>query len=171
MKYLLRVTTKKILICVLVLSFTNTFSQTTKYIGYFYTGVNNSLPLKYTREYKLQGGNYVTLYKIISPTEGYYLNITATHYKKEKKIVVDIDDITVKIGGHVSTQEITYEEPSLKHFGRQGSFKQTFDAQNVLPNELELKFVDSKYEYIKVVTIARDDQMNYNKWYILDEKN
>lgn len=151
------------------------FAQTaTKYTGYFCTGAtgNDLSPFKYTREYKNEGdGVFVTLYKIYSPTNGYYLNIKATHYKSEKRIVVDIDDITVKQYGHISTQEYSYDEPSLKMFGRQGAFKAQFDAQNVLPNELALKFVSGKYENVKVVHIVKDDQMNSTKWYILDEKN
>lgn len=162
-----------LLTILLILLTTNTFSQTTtKFTGYFCTGVNEFSPFKYTREYKKEGdGVFITLYKIYSSTNGYYLNIKATHYKSEKRIVVDIDDITVKEFGHISTQEITYDEPSLKMFGRQGAFKAKFDAQNVLPNELAIKFVSTKYENIKVVNIVKDSQMNSTKWYVLDEKN
>ena len=172
-----QITTKKIvglLIISLILLATNIFSQTTtKSTGYFCTGANELSPFKYTREYKKENdGAFVTLYKIYSPTEGYYLNIKATHYKFEKKIVVSIDDITVsKEFGHISAQEIIYEEPSLKMFGRANVFRAAgMDEQGRLPNDLGLKFADSKFQYIKVVNIVRDNQMNSAKWYVLDEK-
>jgi hypothetical protein len=152
--------------------FSQGYSQTTKYTGYFCTGVNEFSPFKYSREYKNENDTtYVTLYKIYSPTDGYYLNIKATHYTTKKQVVVDIDDISIKVGGHISTQEIFYEEPSLKMFGRQGSFKASFDAQNVLPNELALKFLSEKYQNIKVVYVVKDNSFNATKWYVLDEKN
>ena len=146
---------KKILTIVFtIMTIATVNGQTTKYTGYFCTGMNELSPFKYTREYKQDGDNYITLYKIYSPTEGYYLNITATHYKSENKIIISIDDITVKVGGHVSTQELTYEEPSVKIFGWPGMFKETYDAQNVLPNELALKFVSNKFQNVKVVSIV-----------------
>ena len=93
--------TKKIvgiLILSLILLVINVFSQTLpKYTGYFISGADgNNSSFKYTREYlKDDSGNFITLYKIYDPEYGYYLNIMATHYKSEKKIVVDIDDVTV----------------------------------------------------------------------------
>lgn len=143
--------------------------QSIKYTGYFCTGVGKFAPFKYTRKYTESGDTFITLYKI-SNKYGYYLNIKATHFKSQKKIVVDIDDISVKIYGHISTQEYVYEEPSLKWFGRQGSFKANFDAQNVLPNELALKFISGRFENVKVIHISKDTNMNSTKWYILDEK-
>ncbi len=146
-------------------------SSQTKYLGAFCTGVDEYKVLEYTREYKESGDTFITFYKIYSSRYGHYLNITATHYKSEKKIVVSIDDITVKVGGHISTQEITYEEPSLKMFGRQGSFKARFDAQNLLPNDLALKFVSKKFENIKVLQIVKDSNLDSMKWYLLDQYN
>ena len=156
---------------------TNIFAQTaTKYTGYFCTGATayDLTSFKYTREYKTESpGVFVTLYKIYSSTEGYYLNIKATHYKTEKKIVVEIDDVTVsKEFGHVSTAEITYDVPSLKMFGRANAMKAYgMDEQGRLPNDLALKFVSNKFESIKIVHVQKDDNMNAMKWYILDEKN
>ncbi|OFX25663.1 MAG: hypothetical protein A2033_12465 [Bacteroidetes bacterium GWA2_31_9] len=174
-------TTRKItwfLTISLFLFCTNTFSQT-KYTGYFCTGPNELRPFKYTREYKKEGNDvFITLYKIYSETEGYYLNITATHYKSEQKIVVSIDDITVKSGGHISTSQISASQVDFysngnvnKMFGWAGEFKKMYDAQDVLPNDFALKFVSTKFENVKVVHIVKDEQLNSTKWYILDEKN
>ncbi len=156
-----------------VLTIATAFGQTTKYTGYFCTGasVDDNSPLKYTREYKQDGDVFTTLYKIYSPTDGYYLNITATHYKSEKKIVVSIDDITVsKEFGHISTQEITYDEPSMKMFGYANALRANgMDEQGRLPNDLGLKFASIKFQNIKVVHIVKDSSTL--KWYVLDEKN
>ena len=163
-------TQKGLLTLILVLTSTNAFLQI-QYTGYFCTGVNQLSPFKYTREYKQEGSDtFITLYKIYSATNGYYLNITATHYKSEKKIVVNIDDITIKIGGHISTQEITYNELSLTLFGRPGRFKEMYDAQNVLPHELALKFVSNKFENVKIANVSRDVHGANLTWYVLDEK-
>lgn len=156
---------------------TNIFAQTaTKYTGYFCTGTapNDLTSFKYTREYKTESaGVFVTLYKISSLRDGYYLNIKATHYKTENKIVVDIDDITVNEQfGHISTEEITYDEPTLKTFGRANVFKANgMDPQGRLPNDLGLKFINQKFETIKIVHVKKGGNMNSMKWYILDEKN
>lgn len=164
--------TKGLLTLSLFIMTATAFSQTS-YTGHFCTGVNEFSPIKYTREYKQEGSDkFITIYKISSARNGYYLNISATHYKSEKKVVVEIYDVTVpKEYGHISTQEVEYEEPSLKMFGRQGSFKAMFDNQNVLPNEIAVKFVSGKYENVKIVHIAKDTGMNSTKWYVLDEKN
>jgi hypothetical protein len=149
----------------------NLFAQSAKYTGYYCTGLDDLTPIKYTREYTEVADTFITTYKIYSPTYGHYLNITATHYKPEKKIVVSIDDITVSIGGHIHTEEITYDTPSMKMFGRRGSFQSMFDAQGRLPNDLALKFVSKKYENVKVVNITRgvDYSDGSTSWYILDE--
>jgi len=160
-----------------VFFFPNAFSQTkTKYKGYFCTGVNKNSPFTYTREYKKDSGNFVTLYKISTAQNGYYLDITATHYKAEKKVVVVIDDVYTKgtpfYSGPVRTQEIYYDAPALKLFGTQGIVKQSMDGQNALPNELALKFTNNKYDYVKVASIAKGvDNLYALKWYVLDEKN
>lgn len=172
MKTLTNKLTKGLLTLSIFLSTLTAFSQTS-YTGYFCTGVNEFSPIKYTREYKQEGTDkFITVYKISSSRNGYYLNITATHYKSEKKVVVEIYDVTVPNEmGHISTQEVTYDEPSLKIFGRRGSLKASIDAQNVLPNEFAVKFVSGKYENVKVVHIAKDTSMNATKWYVLDERN
>jgi len=69
--------------------------KSSKFKGYLCTGDNEYSPFTYTRDYKQDGDKYVTLYKIYSIDNGYYLNITATHLKSLKKISISIDDITV----------------------------------------------------------------------------
>jgi hypothetical protein len=154
-------------IIISVLIFTDAFAQK-KYTGYFCTGVNENTPFQYSKEYIEKKDTFITLYKIYSYNYGYYLNITATHYKTEKKTVVSIDDITVKTNGHISSQEITYENPSMTPFGIVGYFKATVDAQNRLPDQLALKFFSSKFENVNIISVVKDDNLNSLKWYVLD---
>lgn len=164
-------------ISVMLLSITIGFSQTVvkkKYKGYFCTGINQYSPFKYDREYKHEADKFITLYRIYSPTEGYYLNITATHYKSEKKVVLDIDDASVKgKNGHVSSQEIYYLNATKggEWYAKAGAFKNQFDAQNVLPFDFLFRFSNSKEEYVRLKEIVKDDSFNANKWYLLDEEN
>ncbi|MDP2303662.1 MAG: hypothetical protein Q8N03_14685 [Ignavibacteria bacterium] len=161
-----------LLFIVTIFFFNQDIYTQTKYTGYFCTGLNKLTSIKYTREYTQVADTFITTYKIYDPTYGYYLNITATHYKPEKKIVVSLDDVTVSIGGHINTEEIEYETPSMKIFGRRGSFQSMFDAQGRLPNDLALKFVSKKFENVKVAHITRgvDYSDGSTSWYILDEK-
>ncbi len=153
---------------------TNLLSQNSamKYSGYLCRGINDNIPFRYTREYKKDGDNFVTIYKIYSLTAGYIQKITCTHYKSEKKVSISIDDITVSGGmGHLDTEEETYESLNLKPFGRRGAVQEMFDAQSRLPNDLEVKFVSIKYDYIKVMNVTRgfNTYSGQTEWYVLDK--
>lgn len=141
-------------------------------IGSLCTGDNQFSRLTYKREYKHEGNNFITVYKISSSENGYYLNITATHNKSKKNIIISVDDITVdKQFGHISTQKMSYKEPSLEVFGRTNIFKANgMDAQGRLPNNLELQFTGGAFENINVINIVRDDQIDATKWYVLDKE-
>ncbi len=149
----------------------NSVSEPTEFTGSFCTGPNEYSPITFTREYQKSGDNFITLYKISSAENGYYLNITATHIKSQKKITVSVDDITVSTNGHISSQEFTYDEPSTQAFGYRGAFQEQFDAQHQLPFDLALKFTSRDFQYVKIASIVRDDQLGSTKWYILDNKN
>ncbi len=149
----------------------NLVSEPIVYTGSFCTGPDEYSPITFTREYQKSGDNFITLYKISSTENGYYLNITATHLKSLKKITVGIDDITVNTNGHISSQEFKYDEPSTEAFGYRGYFQEQFDAQQKLPFDLALKFTSREFQYVKIASVVRDNQMGSTKWYLLDNKN
>lgn len=139
-----------------------------RYSGHFVHALD-WYQITFTREFQENENVFTTIYRISSRENGYYLDVKATHYKNEKKIVVDIDDVTVKGGVHISTQELTYEVPSTEMFGLKGAFKAQFDAQNQLPNKILVQFVSNKFENVKVLEIRKGDQYyNQQKWYRLD---
>lgn len=157
------------LVILLILFSINSNAQK-KHTGYFCTGANKFSEFKYTREYSEKQDTFITVYKIYNESYGHYLNITATHLKKEKKITVSIDDVTVP-NGHIYTHLLLYKEASMEIMGRMGEFKRTFDKQNLLPNEIAVYFVSPKFENIKVMHAMKDLGINSTKWYILDEEN
>lgn len=155
----------------LVLFMTNAYSQT-KYTGYEYDlNTDDYYSFKYTREYKEDGDIYKTIYKIYHPTKGHHaFTVTATHYKSEKKVKVDVEDAGGGIFAHINDEETTYETPSMEAFGFRGSVGAL--GGNRVPNQLMVKFVSNKYENVKVVHINASEPGTSNFYfYVLDEKN
>lgn len=155
----------------LVLFMTNAYSQT-KYTGYEYDlNTDDYYPFKYTREYKEEGDTFITIYKIYHPTKGHHaFTVTATHYKSEKKVKVDVEDAGGGIFAHINDEETTYETPSMEPFGFRGTVGAL--GGNRVPNQLMVKFVSNKYENVKVVHINASEPGTSNFYfYVLDEKN
>jgi len=162
---------KGLMTITLVLFMTNAYSQT-KYTGYEYDlNTDDYYPFKYTREYKEEGAIFKTIYKIYHPTKGHHaFTVTATHYKSEKKIKVDVEDAGGGIFAHINDEETTYETPSMEAFGFRGSVGAL--GGNRVPNQLMVKFVSNKYENVKVVHINASEPGTSNFYfYVLDEKN
>lgn len=154
----------------LVLFMTNAYSQT-KYTGYEYDlNTDDYYPFKYTREYKEEGDTFITIYKIYHPTKGHHaFTVTATHYKSEKKVKVDVEDAGGGIFAHINDEETTYETPSMEPFGFRGTVGAL--GGNRVPNQLMVKFVSNKYENVKVVHINASEPGTSNFYfYVLDEK-
>jgi len=163
--------TKTVFTVLLTVFLTNAYSQT-KYTGYQYVlNSDDYISFKYTREYKTVGENYVTIYKIYHPTKGHHaFTITATHYKADKKVKVDVDDAGGGIFAHINSEETTYDSASLEPFGFRGSVGAL--GGNRVPNQLMVKFVSNKFENVKVVHVnATEPGTNNFYFYVLDEKN
>lgn len=162
---------KGLMTITLILFMTNAYSQT-KYTGYEYDlNTDDYYPFKYTREYKEEGDIFKTIYKIYHPTKGHHaFTVTATHYKSEKKVKVDVEDAGGGIFAHINDEETTYETPSMEAFGFRGSVGAL--GGNRIPNQLMVKFVSNKYENVKVVHINASEPGTSNFYfYVLDEKN
>jgi len=147
------------------------YSQT-KYTGYEYDlNTDDYYPFKYTREYKEEGDVFKTIYKIYHPTKGHHaFTVTATHYKSEKKVKVDVEDAGGGIFAHINNEETTYETPSMEAFGYRGTVGAL--GGNRVPNQLMVKFVSNKYQNVKVVHINASEPGTSNFYfYVLDEKN
>ena len=149
---------------------TKTFGQT-KYTGYQYVmNDDDYYSFKYTREYKEEGNVYTTIYKIYHPTKGYHtIKITATHYKFENKVKVDVKDAGGGIFAHINDEETTYETASMEPFGFRGTVGAL--GGNRVPNQLMVKFVSNKFENVKVVHVNGTEPGTDNFiFYVLDEK-
>jgi len=162
---------KGLMTITLVLFMTSAYSQT-KYTGYEYDlNTDDYYPFKYTREYKEEGDVFKTIYKIYHPTKGHHaFTVTATHYKSEKKVKVDVEDAGGGIFAHINDEETTYETPSMEAFGYRGTVGAL--GGNRVPNQLMVKFVSNKYQNVKVVHINASEPGTSNFYfYVLDEKN
>jgi len=162
---------KGLMTITLVLFMTCAYSQT-KYTGYEYDlNTDDYYPFKYTREYKEEGDVFKTIYKIYHPTKGHHaFTVTATHYKSEKKVKVDVEDAGGGIFAHINDEETTYETPSMEAFGYRGTVGAL--GGNRVPNQLMVKFVSNKYQNVKVVHINASEPGTSNFYfYVLDEKN
>ncbi len=162
---------KGLLTITLVLFMTNISYSQTKYTGYEYDlSTDDYYPFKYTREYNEDGNVYKTIYKIYHPTKGHHaFTVTATHYKSEKKVKVDVEQAGGGIFAHIRDEETTYDTPSMKAFGFRGTVGTL--GGNRVPNQLMVKFVSSKFENVKVVHVGSSDPTSSNFYfYVLDEK-
>ena len=156
---------------ILTLLLTNVYSQI-KFTGYQYNlNSDEYISFKYTREYKAVGENYSTIYKIYHPTNGHHaFTITATHYKADKKVKVDVEEAGGGIFAHMNSEETTYNSPSLEPFGFRGSVGALGGKK--VPNQLMVKIVNNKYGNVKVVHVNATEPGTDNfSFYILDEKN
>ena len=129
------------------------------------------VPFKYTRNFSAVGNDFVTTYEIYNPRTGRLFQIIkATHFISVKKIVVDIQDANGGIFAHINTEETTYNVPSLEPFGFRGSAGAL--GGNRVPNQLMVKFTNSKFQYIKVVNINATPSGSRDYYnYVLDDKN
>jgi hypothetical protein len=162
------------ILIILVLSNTG-FGQKKKTTSIKLTGREYDLnddvyvPFKYTRSFSMSADNFITTYKIYNPHTGdLFQIITATNIVSEKKVVVDVVDANGGMFAHIHSEETSYQSPSLEPFGFRGSAGAI--GGNRVPNQLMVKFLNNKFQYIKVMNIdaTPSDTDNYFD-YILDK--
>ncbi len=125
---------------------------------------------RYTREYKENGDNYITIYTIYHPiTNRHSHTITATNYKSEKLIVVSVDDAKGNIFSHIREEKTTYEIPSEEIFGFRGVCGEL--AGDRCPNQLSVGFVSDRYENVNVFEVAssRPESSNFHFFVFYDQ--
>lgn len=128
--------------------------------GYFYQSNGITVPLTYTVKYLTIDSDYVSKYKIFIDGE-YSYDIIATHTKATNHVKVEVDQSGGGLLAMVGPpEEITYSTPSLLPFGTSGGGKVLFGQ----PNELTLKFKDTSFTYVKVMSVIgfiRDDGADF----------
>ncbi|GAB3724076.1 hypothetical protein GCM10027594_05190 [Hymenobacter agri] len=108
--------------------------------------------MRYTRSYLGSNGVFVTTYKLYHPVKGTHaLTITATHYKNDQKVVVEINDTSGSIFSEINKQETSYEGTPLSPFGFRGTAG-ALGGPNV-PNQLGVQFASGKAENVKVLSV------------------
>jgi len=93
---------------------------------------------------------YVTTYSIYENSKIRY-KCVATHFKVEKKIVVEVTDQKYLLSDMSNMEEAKYDTPSLKAFGFRGSVG-ALTGKHV-PNQLAVKFMSSKYQHVKLMSV------------------
>ena len=156
----------------LLFTLSESYSQT-KLTGHQYTMSSDSyIAFKYTREFQQEGDSYKTVYKIFHPTKGYHaFTMTATHLKSEKMVTVEIKNTGGGIWTHINSEKTTYETPSLETFGFRGAMGAL--GGNRVPNQLTVKFISNKYDYVKVMNVNSTQSGDNSDFYfyVFNEKN
>jgi hypothetical protein len=123
---------------------------------------------KYSRVYSSADGEFITTYKIFHPANGRYVyTVIATHNKIEQTVKVLIKDTSGGIFSRVNDESTDYETPSLSPFGIRGDV--ALLAGDKVPNQLAVKFVNAKYENVKVLSVAGSRDNNDFVFYILEK--
>jgi hypothetical protein len=156
--------------CILLLSFQQQKKTNQKYSGYHYLLSNGIfIDLKYTKSYSTSDEGFVTTYKVYHPTKGTLLHtVTATHKKEEKKVEVISKEAHGGILADENLESITYKEPSINPFGRNGDARSL--GGNGIPYALKVIFTSNKFEYVKVCQVCCSTANGTLQFFVLEDK-
>lgn len=140
---------KAILSTLLVFSMLFVAAQT-KYTGYLYTQkTGTKKAFQYSISIRFLNGAFQTVYKLYSPgaNKSRY-TITASHFKIDKRIIVEVNDEQYLLTVMNGKEEVQYETEQLQPFGVRGNLG-IFDKS--APNQLAVQFVSGRFEYVRVI--------------------
>lgn len=146
--------------------------EQTEFTGHQYVLSDDTFyPFTFKRMYSETGGNFITKYTIFDQNSSQALmTVTATHYKSQKKVSVSVDYADNRVFAHINDEEVTYTTPDLDKFGYGGPVRAI--NGNRVPDQLTVKFVDNKFEKIKVCCVMSSAKDNFNStsFLVLDNK-
>jgi hypothetical protein len=122
----------------------------TKPTGYLYTQQTGSKAVfQYSITTRFANGAFQTIYKLYK--QGASKNrytITASHFKVDKKIVVEVNDEQYLLSVMNGREEVEYETETLQPFGIRGDMG---ILDKSAPSQLAIQFVSSRFEYVRVI--------------------
>jgi hypothetical protein len=142
----------------------------TRFTGYLYT-VQTGFKEKfeYSAVTTLSDGVYKTVYRIFKPgssTNRY--TITASHFKDEKKVIVEVKDERYLLSAMNGKEETTYDTPSLKLFGFRGNLAM---LDRSAPNQLAVKFISNRFSYVKVSSFLGSYSDNIFQFFVFNQSD
>ena len=139
--------------------------------GYqFLVSTYQNTPFHYTKSFRPSGPNFLTVYKIYHPRRRtHFLTITATHYKAEHRVVVEVEDTNESIFSLINREETTYEATPWTGFGFLGAVGGLGGKR--VPNQLGVQFTSRKADYVKVLSVAGSQEDGDNEFFTLDSES
>ncbi len=141
-----------------------------KYTGYLYTEQTGSKEaFQYSISTRFSNGAFQTIYKIYKPgaSKNRY-TITASHFKNDKKIIVEVNDEQYLLSVMNGKEEVEYETGKLQLFGIRGDLG-FFDK--LAPNQLAVQFVSSRFEYVRVINFLGSYSDNIFQFFLFNKND
>lgn len=142
---------KKIICILLFAASFSALNAQVRYTDYLYSSKEGTKEkFEYLASTSFADGAFKTIYKIFKPgSKKNRYTITASHYKEQKKVVVEVNDEQYLLSEMTGKEETTYEIPSMKPFGFRGNLG-LFDKS--APSQLAVQFVSPRAEYVRVLS-------------------
>jgi hypothetical protein len=161
---------KKVILTSLLIFLMLFVSAQAKSVGYLYTLETG---LKETFQYSIStafsNGTFQTIYKLFKPgtTKARY-TITASHFKIDKKMVVEVNDEQYLLSVMNGKEEVTYDTETLQPFGIRGNMA-IFDKS--APNQLSVQFVSGRFEYVRVINFLGSYSDNIFQFFLFNKND
>ena len=140
--------TFSITICLMIS--TVIFSQKIQTCYLYSVSSDSYQKFNYTISIDSSDGEYVTAYSIYQNEKVRYKCI-AKHYKHEQRVVVEVSDEKYFLSNMNNKEQTTYDSATMKAFGFRGNVGALTGSH--VPNQLTVKFMSSKYQHIKVLSM------------------
>lgn len=121
----------------------------TKYQGYIYDLQTDARKyFTYSASTSFYNEAFRTTYNVYGDNGKVRYIITADHYKDDKKVFVEVNDVRYLLSSMNAKEQTTYDQPSLKLFGFKGNVA-LFDRN--APNQLAVQFLSDRFEHVRVI--------------------
>jgi hypothetical protein len=142
---------KMIIFLVIFAASFSTVKAQIRYTGYLYSSEEGSKEkFEYSASTSVSDGAFKTIYKIFRPgSKKNRYTIIASHYKEQKKIVVEVNDEQYILSDMTGKEETTYEYPTMKPFGFRGNLG---ILDKSAPAQLAVQFLSAEGEYVRVLS-------------------
>ncbi len=132
----------------------------------YYVSTDEYTRFKMRRSYSEVGNIFITTYNIYHPRHGRpWVDVVATHYKDEKKIVVKVDLAGGGLLSYISKETVTYTAPKKEFFGIRGTVGVLGGKR--IPWQCAVQFISDKFENVNVCHIMGGSGKDY-EFFVLE---
>lgn len=161
---------KKVFISILLVFSVLFVSAQGGFVGYLYslkTGTKEAF--RYSVSTKFDSRAFQTIYKLSKPgTDKVRYTITASHFKPDKKVVVEVNDEQYLLSSINGNEEVKYEVEALQPFGIRGNVG-VLDKS--APNQLAVQFLSSRFEYVRVINFLGSYSNGIFQFFLLSKND